>query len=241
MLRVHICEDNREQQKRLESYIEEIIAVENLKMSIGIVTDNPETLLQDILKEKETGIFFLDIDLQCEMNGMDLAKKIREIQPRCYIIFVTTHSEMSYMTFTYKVEAMDFIIKDNIKEIKSRVYQCLVQAAELHENILQKGKKVYCIKQGERIREIPYDNILYFEAVTGSRKILLYTKNEIIEFNGKLKDIENELDNQFYRCHRAVIVNKDNIERIDEEEYIIYLIGGVSCPMSVRLAKGIEN
>lgn len=239
MLRVHICEDNKEQQQRLKSYIEKIIVVDTLDMEIGVVTDNSEKMLDEISKEKEIGIFFLDIDLQCERNGMELAKKIREIQPRCFIVFVTTHSEMSYMTFTYKVEAMDFIIKDDLREIKNRVHQCLIQAAELNEGEFEKGKKGYCIKQGEKIREVSHDSILYFEAVTGSRKIVLYTKNEIIEFNGKLKDIENELGNKFYRCHRSVIVNKDNIERIDKEEYIIYLLGGACCPMSVRLAKGI--
>lgn len=239
MLKVHICEDDREQQKRLESYVEDIIMVESLKMEKGIVTDNPEIMIEEIKKEKNMGIFFLDIDLSHEINGMDLARRIREIQPRCHIVFVTTHSEMSYMTFTYKVEAMDFIIKDNLKEIKNRVHQCLVQIGELHTETIEESSKTYLIKQGERIKEIPYDDILYFEAVTGSRKIVLHAKNAIIEFNGKLKDIEDSLNEQFYRCHRAVIVNKDNIEKIDEAEHTIYLVGGDRCPMSVRLGKGI--
>lgn len=239
MLKVHICEDDREQLKRLESYIEDIIMVENLKMEKGIVTDNPEIMIEEIKNDKDTGIFFLDIDLNHEMNGMNLAGKIREIQPRCHIIFVTTHSEMSYMTFTYKVEAMDFIIKDNLKEIKNRVHQCLIQIGELHTEALNVSNKTYLVKQGERVKEIPYDDILYFEAVTGSRKIVVHAKNAIIEFNGKLKDIQDALDEQFYRCHRAIIVNKDNIEKIDDIEHTIYLIGGDSCPMSVRLGKGI--
>lgn len=239
MLKVHICEDDREQQKRLELYIEQIIMVESLNMEKGIVTDNPEVVIEEIKREKNIGIFFLDIDLNHKMNGMDLAREIRKIQPRCHIVFVTTHSEMSYMTFTYKVEAMDFIIKDNLKEIKNRIHQCLVQIGELHTEAMNVPNKTYLVKKGERVKEIPYDDILYFEAVTGSRKIVLHAKNTIIEFNGKLKDIENSLSEQFYRCHRAVIVNRDNIEKIDKTEHIIYLIGGDSCPMSVRLGKGI--
>ena len=32
-----------------------------------------------------------------------------------------THAEMSYLTFLYKVEAMDYIIKDNYKNISKRM------------------------------------------------------------------------------------------------------------------------
>lgn len=240
MLKVHICEDDREQQIRLESYIEDIITIENLKMAKGLVTDNPDFMIEEIKKEKNIGIFFLDIDLNHKLNGMDLARKIREIQPRCHIIFVTTHSEMSYMTFTYKVEAMDFIIKDNLKEIKNRIHQCLVLIGELHAEAIKESNSIYLLKQGERVKEVSYDDILYFEAITGSRKIMLHAKNTILEFSGKLKDIEESVDNRFYRCHRAIIVNKNNIEKIDEIEHMIYLVGGGRCPMSVRLGKGIS-
>lgn len=239
MLKVHVCEDNKEQQKNLEQCIEEIIAIENLKMEKGIITDNPEKMLEGIRQEKETGIFFLDIDLNHEMNGVELARRIREYQPRCYIIFVTTHSEMSYMTFSYKVEAMDFIIKDNLKEIKNRVHQCLIHAEKLQKDTAKESRKTYSVKQGERIKEVPYDDILFFEAASGSRKIVLHTKNTVMEFNGKIKEIESAMDERFYRCHRGVIVNKNNIEEVNEEEHLIYLYGGESCPMSVRLGKGI--
>lgn len=48
------------------------------------------------------------------MNGFELAQEIRKFDPRGFIIFITTHAELSYMTFTYKVEALDYIIKDDI-------------------------------------------------------------------------------------------------------------------------------
>ena len=83
-------------------------------------------MLNGVKEEKDTGIFFLDVDLNHEMNGIALASKIREYQPRCFIIFVTTHSEMSFMTFSYKVEAMDYVIKDYFQEVKNRVHQCFV-------------------------------------------------------------------------------------------------------------------
>ncbi|WP_241960035.1 PfkB family carbohydrate kinase, partial [Staphylococcus gallinarum] len=41
-----------------------------------------------------------------------LASEIRKHDPVGNIIFVTSHSELTYLTFVYKVAAMDFIFKD---------------------------------------------------------------------------------------------------------------------------------
>lgn len=73
-----------------------------------------------------------------------LAHKIRETQPRCCIVFVTTHSEMSFMTFSYRIEAMDFIIKDDIGKLEERMLQCIEQAIERCCRKEEKGyRKIY--------------------------------------------------------------------------------------------------
>lgn len=237
MLRVHVCEDNKKQRENIKTLIENIIDVENLDMQLGIVSEDPDSMLKEIQKEQLTGIFFLDIDLQHQMNGMELARRIREYQPRCFIIFVTTHSEMSYMTFSYKVEAMDFIIKDNPNDMQNRVHQCLLHAQQLYQEIFQEQSEKYIIKTNSRVQEVSYEDILFFEAMKNSRKVVLHGKKQLIEFQGTLKETEENLDDRFYRCHRACIVNKDNIVKIDEAERCIRMKGGDCCPMSVRLGK----
>ena len=242
MLRIHICEDDTKQRERVQQLIVEVLEIEKLNMEIGIVTDNPADIIQQIQKEEENGVFFLDIDLQHQINGLELAKQIREHQPRCYIIFVTTHSEMSYMTFTYKVEAMDFIIKDEYKEMKNRIYQCLLHAQKLEAEKIDVNKvKTFSVKVGSRVQEIPLEEILYFEVSDTPHKLILHKQDAIIEFFGKIKELENELDERFYRCHRSCIVNKDNIKEIDEVAKILRLKNGAECPISVRLGKGLKK
>ncbi len=239
MLRVHICEDNLEQLRKMEKVIEDIIRLENFDMEKGIIVDNPEDMLNKMKDEKHTGIFFLDVDLNHEINGIVLARKIREYQPRCFIIFVTTHSEMSFMTFSYKVEAMDYVIKDNFREIKNKVHQCLLYVQQLYTNADKKEAVYYTLKVGGKVQEINYDDILYFEAVSGTHKIVLYTDSKAIEHWGKIKELESTLGDQFYRCHRAYLVNRLNIDHINREKREIVMKNGTICPMSVRLAKGI--
>ena len=209
MLRVHICEDNTEQREYLKQYIKETIDMENMDMQVGIVESDPEAVLKKLNQETENGVFFLDIDLKNQINGLELAKRIREYQPRCYIIFVTTHSEMSYMTFKYKVEAMDYIIKDDYRDMKNRIYQCLMYISESHEECAkEENVKKISVKIGSKIQEIPLDDIVYFEASANMHKIVLHTTHSVLEFIGKLKEIEKELTDVFCRCHRSCIVNK---------------------------------
>ena len=68
-------------------------------MQVVLGTSDPNEVLKKIEGSQNMGIFFLDIDLKSTMNGLTLAQKIRKIQPRCYIIFITSHSEMGFLTF----------------------------------------------------------------------------------------------------------------------------------------------
>ena len=112
MLKVYICEDIEVQRNRMTKIVENMIYIENFDMEIEVVTNDPHEILSVVQEIDEVGIYFLDIDLQTDMDGLELAKEIRKYDPRGFIIFVTTHSEMSFMTFVYKLEAMDFILKD---------------------------------------------------------------------------------------------------------------------------------
>ena len=109
MLNIFVCEDDTVQRKSIVQIIKNTVLIEELDMQLILDTPNPYELLETVKTSQNTGIYFLDIDLKCDMNGMKLAQQIRLYDPRCFIIFVTSHSELSYMTFQYRVEAMDFV------------------------------------------------------------------------------------------------------------------------------------
>lgn len=135
MLPVFICEDNRMQRERLTKYIEDYIMVEHFDMKLELSTGDPFELVSRMPTHQGMGLYFLDIDLgQPDMNGFELAQEIRKFDPRGFIIFITTHAELSYMTFTYKVEALDYIIKDDIDLLHDRVLACMKQAEERISN-----------------------------------------------------------------------------------------------------------
>ena len=103
MIDVYICEDIKEQRDILAHYVKAAILIQEYDMKLRISTDKPKELIEQLKQSKNTGLYFLDIDLKSNKNGIVLAKEIREYDPRGFIVFVTSHSEMSYITFQYKV------------------------------------------------------------------------------------------------------------------------------------------
>lgn len=237
MLNIFVCEDDTVQRKSIVQIIKNTVLIEELDMQLILDTTNPYELLETVKTSQNTGIYFLDIDLKCDMNGMKLAQQIRLYDPRCFIIFVTSHSELSYMTFQYRVEAMDFVLKDNPAEAKFKIRECLLNALERYTLQTNKTHKLYTIEIGDRRISVDYNDILFFETSSNIHKVILHAKDRQIEFSSTIKDIEKMLDDTFIRCHRSFLVNKNNIQEIDTKNRIIYFINGETCLMSTRMMK----
>ena len=209
-------------------------------MELGCVSEDPHRILEKVKETEEVGIYFLDIDLGADMTGLTLAQEIRKYDPRGFIIFVTTHSEMSYMTFIYKLEALDFILKDDSEELGKRVYECILKANQRFASVNNKMQANFSVKVNEKVFTVDYDEILFFETSPNVHKIILHCKNRQMEFLGKIKDIEKELDERFYRCHRSFLVNRENIREIDFQNRVIYMVNGEECLISSRMMKGLK-
>ena len=237
MLNIFVCEDDAVQRKSIVQIRKNTVLIEELDMQLILDTPNPYELLETVKTSQNTGIYFLDIDLKCDMNGMKLAQQIRLYDPRCFIIFVTSHSELSYMTFQYRVEAMDFVLKDNPAEAKVKIRECLLNALERYTLQTNKTHKVYTIEIGDRRISVDYNDILFFETSSNIHKVILHAKDRQIEFSSTIKELEKILDDTFVRCHRSFLVNKSNIQEIDTKNRIIYFINGETCLMSTRMMK----
>ncbi|WP_442603187.1 LytR/AlgR family response regulator transcription factor [Paenibacillus sp. KN14-4R] len=240
MLEVFVCEDDTEQRKRLTTYIENYIMMENLDMKVVISTGNSNDIIQYLKENRVTGLYFLDVDLQEEQSGIALGAEIRQYDNQGSIVFVTTHSELTYLTFTYKVEAMDYITKDKFTDIQKRVIDCIDTANQRYLQNRHSNKKIFQTKTGDKVISVDYSDILFFETSPQLHKIFLHATNRQVEFYGKLKDIL-EMDSRFYRCHNSYVVNKDNIAEVDMKKREIRMINGQICYASSRFLKGLKD
>lgn len=137
MISVYLCEDDKRQLEQYSRLIHRFLDFEGYEEMPVYEFRDPHALLNAAEKNGGTGLYFLDIQLNSDINGLELARQIRLLDPSGYIIFLTTHSEMMALTFQYHVEALDFITKDDPKLLEQRLRDCL-RTAISYENTARK-------------------------------------------------------------------------------------------------------
>jgi len=234
MLELYICEDNTAQREFITSFISDLCIFRNLDAAVVLSSPNPYEVLEHYKNSPNPALFFLDIDLGAEINGIELASRIRECrennQEKTAIVFLTTHSELALTTLQYKVEALDFILKGSGSDVKKKIADCISTVYERNTG----GNKTKTIKINAQDKIIPLDmdEIIFIETTQVRHKLRLHTISRTLEFNGELKAMGEQLDERFIRCHKTCIINKDKIAAISRKENAVTMVDNSICPIS---------
>ncbi|MGN0484124.1 MAG: LytR/AlgR family response regulator transcription factor [Lachnospiraceae bacterium] len=244
MLNIYLCEDNEKQREMAAKIIENIVLIEECDLKFLCQTADPYEVLRVAETQSDPGIYFLDIDLNAEINGLQLAQRLRKMDPRGFIVFLTALAGMATMTFTYRVEALDYIIKDQMDDsgaMKSRIHDCILEAYKRYTSPQNQSQPTFTIKTADREHCIALDDILYIETAETLHHLLLHTTTSIIEFSGKMKEVEAQLGENFFRCHRSFLVNCSHVKEIDVKENLIYLDSGDTCLSTRKLIRAFVD
>ena len=130
MIPVYICDDEPAISAQLERLVGDQIMMMERDMGPLQVVDNPVSLLSLQKKADVPAIYFLDIDFPGYMSGLELAVKLRQYDPRGFIVFITAHDDMMFETFRYRLEALDYIVKGEPSVMAQRVNACLESICE---------------------------------------------------------------------------------------------------------------
>lgn len=242
MLPIIICDDQEEYRTYLENQIKKDICMEELDMAVVLSADKPESVLHYISENRTPFLYFLDVDLKDNScSGIDLAGQIRKHDPRGFIVFITIHNELSHMTFQYRIEAMDYIVKDDLENVPDRIKQCLLHARELFSSKNNEIHKTIRLNIGEKVLFLRLEDIVCIQASSNAHKIRIFTLDGIYEQAGALKEMAARLDESFLYCHKSCIINAAYIKQIDKKKRIITLSNGVECPVSFRKMKALSE
>lgn len=240
-MNVVICEDETHHRKFLQKTISEYAMFHEPSIEIVLSTADPNHVLA-YLSEGRADCYFLDIELGSSISGMKLARIIRKYDPLAQIIIISMHPERMKLTFKYKLAALDFIVKDSrYKKMTHEIQATLKEAFNIYKKIGHRPEVLHIqIKIGERIKNVRYDDIYYFETSTQAHKIILHEESGRYEFYGRLKTYE-ELDQRFYRCHKSFLINLDYVQQIDTKERKLTLANGHICLISSRKVKELQK
>ena len=149
----------------------------------------------------QASAFFLDIQMG-QMNGIEVAKRLRESGYQGIIVFLTAFRE--YVFRGYEVRALNYLLKP-VKE--NTLFLCLDEIAkELSNN-------TYIYRNKQEIVSIPYADILTFSSRLHYVDILT-VDGKCYEQMSTLNKIIVHLPSEFIRTHRSYIVNMAHIYRI---------------------------
>ncbi|HGG0417649.1 TPA: LytR/AlgR family response regulator transcription factor [Clostridium sporogenes] len=237
MLNIIICENNNVQRKKIENIIiEELNKFKLNDIRINLSTTYHKDVIKHIkLNGNKNYIYFFNVRLNSSIDGIKLASIIRKYDSKGYIVFVSSYPEAALLTFKYKVQAIDYILfhQDNLK---IRISECLNIAYNNFRNLHLREKKYISIDIGNKIINLNYNDILFFETYK-DHKIKLHTFNTQIDFYSSLKKIKALVPSYFHEIHQSYIVNIKHIKSIDKNNFIVSMDNNEVCYISRRYLK----
>ncbi|AYW49574.1 DNA-binding response regulator [Tetragenococcus halophilus] len=240
MLKIFVCEDEHYYRTQIVDVIQKYLSMMDYDIRFEFATEQPQKVLDYLSENRTEGLYFLDIDLNTKMNGIELGSSIRELDPRAKIVYITSHAELLYLTFTYKVEAMDFLPKGDLNNLSQKIIDCIEVAHTRYLNTNTPEKKQITVTDGSINQKLNIDDILFFESSHIPHKVTVHLNNRILEYYGNIKDIES-LDPNFFRCHQSYVVNLKNIQQVDWKKRLIHMVDDEVCLISTRYKKELAK
>lgn len=150
-MKIYYIEDNLFHQ---ELFKKELMKHQELSViSLQIFPNNElETIYKrlDTLVFSSSDLFIIDIDLKTLHSGIDFAKKIRNKNPECSIIFLSNDNTRGLEIINQQIRPDCYLDKTNLDEVAQTLKQLLLEKLEAHKQSssiieLQGAAKVFLI------------------------------------------------------------------------------------------------
>lgn len=199
-----IVDDKEEMQDQLKSIIRKSIFATDHSVEIKCFKKYNANLEKIIKDKSQRTIYLLDIDLDCETTGIDIALKIRQYDWDSEIIFLTCHDKYFEKVYRSIYKVFDFIEKfDNMtSRLTKDIQEILKQDYDT---------KMFRYSNRQIDLQLYLKDIMYIYRDTHERKLVIVTTNNQFMINKNIIDIIDELDNRFKQVHRSCIVNTNRV------------------------------
>ena len=213
-MRIAVCDDEKH-------FITDFTQImDKLYNSLDIVTEEfsqGEELLRSF-RSCPYDIVFLDIEMP-KMDGITLARKLRELSDEVCIVFLTGHVE--YAIQGYEVNALRYLTKPANEE----------KVREVIDYVLDKqaSAKQLWLKTSEGDVRLKLADVLFIEAQ--NQNVAVNTSADTYVVRGNISDYEERLSPEgFFRIHRGYLISLSKVMKLSGKEVIME--DGTSLPVS---------
>lgn len=217
MIHIAICDDEKDFVAYLTGLLNQYATETGQEIKVTAYYDGME-----LIEKYDTTIDLIFLDIQMRLvNGLRAAERIRQMDEKVGIIFLTTLTQ--YGLEGYKYQAANYIIKPmKYVRLKAEMDQWLRKHRK-------DGSLAMVIINDTGRYKVFLKSLRYVE--TFNRNLLLHTEQDNIICYKSMKEMERELcDKGFVRCHTSYIVNLFYVKGIKKLD--IELISGEIIPIS---------
>ncbi len=201
MFKIALVDDEYESAEILSHHIDAYAKEYNVLFNI-FRFKNGMNFIEEYTPEYD--IVFMDIDMP-QMNGLEAAGKLREMDSSVVIVFVTFLAK--YATRGYKYDALDYMVKP----ISYSAFRITMDRAL--QRCARKKKETVILPSSEGDICIELNCLNYVEIT--NHDITYHTMKGVYKAYGTMRSIEKLLSpRQFSKCNRCYLVNLRSVTRI---------------------------
>lgn len=219
MIRIGICDDEASARSQLRLSLQTILKQDD---STFFEFSRGDGAVNWVKKHSgELDVLFLDIEMP-DIDGMEAARQIREIDQTILLVFVTGYAD--FVFDGYAVQALDYLLKPVQQDrLNAVLHRIKTQLADQTEQFL-------VVKNADGLYRIAKTEILY---VYSERRLLtIVTPLRTVPYYGKLDEAERELGDGFVRIHQRYLVRAEAVDQIGKSSV---QIGETTLPISRSL------
>ena len=209
MIQIAIVEDEEIYVKQLTEYIRKYQTERGKSIKVTVFADG-----EDIIENYSGGFDIILMDIQMRfMDGMTAAEKIRQMDQKVIIMFIT--NMIQYAVRGYEVDAMDYVVKP--VEYFSFSQKLDKAVGRMRSEV----KEFLTIPIGEGVVKIDIADIYFIE---GQRHNVIYhTSRGDYCSRITMKELEEKLAvHNFFRCAKGYLVNMNHVEGFVGSDCVIH-------------------
>lgn len=227
-LQIAICDDNKFECETLYNNLLKINALQT--SNIDVFTDSNEFINK--FKEYKYDIVFMDVELENDKSGLQVALEAKLFNPSCLLIYISSHDK--YYTQMVKADPFYFLHKPITEQQLFHAVNLALKRIYLTKNFF-----TYVYKFNGVDYKLNLHDVLYFESI--HRVIRAHLKNNTyVEFYEKLDVLEKNIDiiyPYFLRASKSYLVNFHFCNRQKD----VVLINDISIKITVKYKKEFEE
>ena len=244
MLKIILCDDDPFILRLSAEKINEMIRANGFDAKIVSIASNSNDLFSYIRNNPSQYLVFLDLDFGSgKLNGIDVAKKLRQTNSDCKIVFTTNHHEMAMDVLKSGVEPFGFLEKSSdISKLADGYRKYIVMLLnKTRPETSDNAETILLNPCMDESISVLLDDIVFIETEKNvSHGITYHTVNGSVLTIISTLDVELErLGDSFMKVHRSYLVNRKHILRM--QDGFLKLSNQQEVPCSFRMRNEVRK